>query len=253
MIEEQGCANLMQLSKHRGEDVSRDDFRPKKSLLRPQVNHASQLDNETLTKMAILGDSFSRRERLLREIMQKDSCSWDEANDKLIEIDTFNEEQYWTHTFPYRVGISAAFLASVFSTLMVFNQPIAKWYAVSVAGFVGEAQNLPDGVDDVDSMTVNQVGSWTWNWMEPMIGVASFVLLCCQFTRAQCVKLNLSPYTEAMLRSRANRVVAKYSNYDASMVRAWAKRLPPVGYDFMPKYRRHMYAPEKRRHNFRDA
>ena len=31
----------------------------------------------------------------------------------------------------------------------------------------------------------NEVGTWTWTWMEPMIGTASFALLCAQFARAQ--------------------------------------------------------------------
>merc|ERR1712187_678944 len=101
--------------------------------------------------------------------------------------------------------------------------PVAEWYGVNVAG-----ETLPDGVEQISSMTINQVGTWTWSWMEPMIGTASFVILCSQLARAQMWKLNMRPYTESMLRRRANRLARNYPEYDSGVVRAWAKHMPMV-------------------------
>merc|ERR1719401_1718311 len=129
---------------------------------------------------------------------------------------------------------------------MVFHRSCAQAYGEHVAG-----EQLPEGVQDVSELTTNQVGTWTWNWMEPMIGTASFVLLCLQFARAQSVKMNLRPYTESMLRWRANRVAREFPQYDGSMVRVWSRDLPHVNWNLMPLYRRHMYTAEKRNHNFR--
>merc|ERR1719420_788236 len=100
---------------------------------------------------------------------------------------------------------------------MVFCKPVAKWYGVQIVG-----EDLPEddiGQKEIEELTTNQVGAWTWSWMEPMIGTASFVLLCLQFARAQSVKMNLRPYTESMLRWRANRVARQFPQYDGSMVR----------------------------------
>merc|ERR1719468_1263673 len=106
---------------------------------------------------------------------------------------------------------------------MVFCKPVALWYGENVAG-----EELPEGVADISGLTTNQVGAWTWNWMEPMIGVASFVLLCCQFSRAQCAKMHMKTYGEQLLKWRADRLAARFPQYYKSMVRAWAKHMPSV-------------------------
>merc|ERR1712113_1137947 len=80
---------------------------------------------------------------------------------------------------------------------------------------------------------------WTWSWMEPMIGVASFVLLCCQFSRAQLRNMNMKTYGEHLLQWRAERLARSYPEYDRSMVKAWAKRMPRVGWNFFPVYQRY--------------
>lgn len=231
-----------------GKSCSRKEFRPTLDMVANQVNHASQLSNETLATTAIAGDAFAQRERLIREIMYVDDCTWDAAHDQLIKMDLFNEEHYWLHTMPYRCGIAVATLACVSSICLVFWKPVAQRYGERIAG-----EELPEGVADISTMTTNQVGSWTWTWMEPMIGTASFVLLCLQFARAQSVKLNMHPYTESMLRWRASRVATQYPSYDASMVRVWAKQMPRVDWKFMPKFRRRRYTPEMRTQNFRGA
>jgi len=246
LLEKQSCKNLLQLQEVGTGKATRTNFRPTQDMVGHQVNHVCQWNDDTLAQLAMGGDTYAQRERLIREIMQVDGCSWDRAHDKLIEMDEFNEQRYMAYTLPYRIGVSAALLAAIGSVLMVFQRSCAQLYGEKVAG-----EELPEGVKDTSEMTINQVGTWTWSWMEPMIGTASFVLLCLQFARAQSVKMNLRPYTETMLRWRANRVASQYPQYDGSMVRVWSRDLPVVNWNFNPMYKRHMYTLEQRSRNFR--
>lgn len=234
----------MHAAKH-GTAVSRDRFVPTLDLVADQVNHTMQLNNNTLASLAIVGDSFARKERLIREIMQVDKCSWDEAHEKLIEMDEYNERYYWFETIPYRVGMSAAAFGVIASILLVFHKPTAKLYATEVAG-----EDLPED-KDITTMTTNQVGAWTWEWMEPMIGVASFVILCLQCARSQMLKLRMSAYTAWMLKNRADRLTQQYPQYTGAIVRAWAIMLPRVSFSFFPAWKRVNYTAEHRRKNFR--
>eukprot|EP00929_Paragymnodinium_shiwhaense_P038303 TRINITY_DN20260_c0_g1_i9.p3 TRINITY_DN20260_c0_g1~~TRINITY_DN20260_c0_g1_i9.p3 ORF type:complete len:129 (-),score=24.58 TRINITY_DN20260_c0_g1_i9:135-521(-) len=114
---------------------------------------------------------------------------------------------------------------------LVFYAPLAQWFGTQVVG-----EEVPDGMDSIAEMTIPQVGTWTWAWMEPMIGTASFILLCAQLSRSHLLKMNMKSYADLVLQSRANRLAARYPMYDRSMVRAWAKHMPVVGVDFFPIY-----------------
>lgn len=210
---------------------SRMAYRPSVAYSEKQPTHVCELSHQSLAELAMIGDHCARRERLLREVMAVDNISWGQAHEVLNTFDRYNEKYYWIESMPYRIGITLAFVGGIASVLMVFWKPVAHWYGVNVAG-----EDLPDDIKDVDELTVNQVGTWTWGWMEPMIGVASFVLLCCQFTRAQVQKINMKTYSDRILQRRADRLAKAFPQYDKSMVRVWAKHLPKVGYDFFPTY-----------------
>jgi len=212
---------------------SRMSYRPTLEIAERQPTHVCELGHQTLAQLAILGSHPARRERLLREIMCVEGVSWGEAHKTLVKIDEHIERCYWLESLPYRVGITLAVLGAFAGVLLVFCKPIAYSYGTQVAG-----EELPEGVEDISELTVNQVGTWTWSWMEPMIGVASFVLLCCQFTRAQATKMNMKTYAEVLLAWRADRAAKKFPNYDRSMVRSWAKHMPRVGLNFFPIYER---------------
>eukprot|EP00927_Polykrikos_kofoidii_P020975 TRINITY_DN20000_c1_g1_i1.p1 TRINITY_DN20000_c1_g1~~TRINITY_DN20000_c1_g1_i1.p1 ORF type:complete len:397 (-),score=32.50 TRINITY_DN20000_c1_g1_i1:76-1092(-) len=245
-VDSKGHKNLLEVQAVQGRGVCRETFQPTLDMVAIQVNNACQLDSDTLVSLALSGDMYARRERLLREIMLVDKVSWDDAHDRLIEIDVFCEQYYWLQSMPYRIGVFLAVAGAVGSCLLVFNKSLSLSYAVGIAG-----EELPEGVEDISEMTYNQVGTWTWAWMEPMIGTASFVLLCLQFGRAHCAKMKLNTYTEMMLSWRVNRVAAQFPQYDHAIVRAWTSSMPPVGMNFMPRYRRQMFTPENRRKNFR--
>jgi len=213
---------------------SRMAYRPTLEYAEKQPSHVCELNHLSLAQLAMLGDHCARRERLLREVMAVDQITWGEAHEVLTSFDKYNEKYYWFETLPYRIAITLAFIGGVSSFVMVFWGPVAEWYGVNIVG-----ESLPETAESVDSMTFNQVGTWTWTWMEPMLGTASFVILCAQFTRAQASKMNMKTYSDRILQWRANRLSKKFPQYDASMLQAWAKHLPKVGYDFFPKYEAH--------------
>lgn len=249
LIERQGARNLMELqSVTQGSDTTDlETFRPSLDMVQNPTTAARHLDNYTISDRARSGCRFARRERLLRNIMNVDKVSWDEAHDQLIEMDKTNEEFYWLYSFPYRFGIIMAVGGAAGAVLMVFHGDVALWYAETVVG-----EGLPEGTESVKDMSVNQIGSWTWTWMEPMIGVGSFVLLCLQFSRLLTLKLNMNPYTETMMVFRGTRLANNYPRYDPAIVRSWAICMPQVDWKFMPRYRREMYTPENRLQNFRN-
>lgn len=51
-----------------------------------------------------------------------------------------------------------------------------------------------------------EVGSWSWNWMEPPLGTISFFLLCMQFAREQRVNIGIKPFTERLKLHQADKV-----------------------------------------------
>jgi len=212
---------------------ARDVLRPENDFVVLQPSHLSEMGHQVIAKLALVSNHASHRERLLREIMAVEACAWDQAHEVLAVMDQYNEQYYWIISLPYRLGISAAFVFGIAGCLLVFYKPAALWYAHNIV-----QEDLPEGVDDINTMTTNQVGTWTWNWMEPMIGTASFFLICCQFTRAQIRNLDIKPFTQRMVARRADRCAQRFPMYDKSVVRAWAKHMPVVGADFLPVYKR---------------
>jgi len=213
---------------------SRMAYRPSVEDAERQPTHVCEMSHQTLAELSMMGNHCAHRERLIREIMAVDGVPWESAHETLSKLDEHNEKYYWIESLPYRIGITCAVVGGVLGTLMVFCKPVALWYGENIAG-----EELPEGVKDISELTTNQVGSWTWSWMEPMIGVASFVLLCCQFSRAQLKKMNMKTYGEHLLQWRASRLTARHPDYDGSMVRAWAKHMPRVNMNFFPVYEKY--------------
>lgn len=66
-------------------------------------------------------------------------------------------------------------------------------------------------------------GSWSWAWMEPLIGQASFMLLTMQFARSQLTNMGLKPYSNWMRHRRANRLVARFKQYDPGLLKQFSE------------------------------
>jgi hypothetical protein len=86
-----------------------------------------------------------------------------------------------------------------------------------------EAFVTTDVPEPEDLETVLEVGSWSWNWMEPVMGQVSFFLLCLQFSRAQIEKLGFRPYTEKIKSIRAKRLAEAFPQYDSGVLMGYSK------------------------------
>jgi len=166
---------------------------------------------------------IDNQEQLLREIMRADGISRKEALEIMHRMCSHNNSWNRLYSAPYYVGIAVALFASVVSTALVFHPTVVELYASKVAG-----EDLPEGVEHVNAMTLNQVGAWSWTWVEPMIGMASFVLLCMQFARAQAGRVNLRCYKQLISGWRVHGTIRAFSRYNENVVGAWAKQLPLV-------------------------
>lgn len=75
--------------------------------------------------------------------------------------------------------------------------------------------------DDLE--TTLEVGSWTWNWMEPILGQVSFFLLCLQFSRSQIQNLGVKPYTDQVKLWRGKRLADAFPQYDSRVLIAYSQ------------------------------
>merc|ERR1719510_2943276 len=116
---------------------------------------------------------------------------------------------------PYKVGIATGVTAGVGCIPMVFSRDLAKWFN---SNFV-----TAEEATAADLETVWEVGSWTWGWMEPPLGTASFVLLAMQFIRAQMLNMSLAPYTEWVQNLRASRLSKQFPQYNKDVVEDFAR------------------------------
>ena len=73
-----------------------------------------------------------------------------------------------------------------------------------------------------DIETALEVGTWTWNWMEPVLGQVSFFILCMQFTRDRMQNIGWQPYTETVKNYRADRIIRLYPQYNERIMRDYA-------------------------------
>ncbi|EKX46541.1 hypothetical protein GUITHDRAFT_162980 [Guillardia theta CCMP2712] len=169
-----------------------------------------EMTNEQLLIFTSKGDSAACKERLLREIMAVDKVTWDDAHQRLFEIEESNSRGLGLFTMPYKTGIVVSVAAGLISVPMVFDLNTALWF--------NEQFVTTEVADAKDLETWLEVGSWTWGWNEPVLGTVSFVLLCLQFARNQMINLGAKPYTGALQQWRARRLCRAYPQYNASII-----------------------------------
>ena len=138
------------------------------------VNY-EEMDNQSLITIAHMNNHEACSEVLKRNIMAVDNVGYDDACKKFKEIAAKNREGMLLAAMPYQVGFALAGTAAFCSIPLVFDLNTAMWFNENfVTTDVPEPQDLE---------TFLEVGSWTWNWMEPPLGQISFFLLCLQFSR----------------------------------------------------------------------
>jgi hypothetical protein len=185
--------------------------------------HYFEFSNEVLLGAALSGDQEAREERLIREIMVVDNCSWDDAQPRFAEIVAANRNGLFLATLPYKLGIASALILGFGSIPMIFHLDTALVF--------NEAYVTTDVPEDKDLETPLEVGSWTWNWMEPPLGQMSFFLLCLQYARAQLGNLGAKPYTAWFLQRRATRLSGEYPQYCSAIVESFSEGDPLSSHD----------------------
>lgn len=148
---------------------------PSLGVARAMPNGFSEMENGPLIVIAEMGNHKARCEVLRRHIMMIDNVDYDDATTTLNEIEKKNRKNIIWAVLPYQIGIATALITGIGAIPMVFSVDIALWFNHH---FV--TMEIP-GESDLD--TALETGAWTWNWMEPVLGTASFTLLCLQFSR----------------------------------------------------------------------
>jgi hypothetical protein len=174
--------------------------------------------NDVLLTAAIMGDQEAREERLIREIMAVDGVSWHDAQPRFDEIEAANRRGLFMSTLPYKMGVFTALLFGFGSIPMIFELNTALWF--------NEAYVTTDVPEARDLETPLEVGSWTWNWMEPPLGQMSFFILCLQYARSQLQNMGARPYTQWYLKKRAERLANEFPQYSPHILDAYSEGDP---------------------------
>lgn len=173
------------------------------------------MDNDALVVLGRMGIHGANKEILKRHIMAVDQVSYDTAEITYAKISEANKDYMFMLALPYQIGIVTAVTMGVLSLPMVFHYGTAEWFNQSYV--------TTDVPDEKDLETYLEVGSWTWNWMEPVLGTLSFTLLTFQFSRAQLDNLGIKPYTHKVKQWRAERLAEKFPQYDVNVIIAYSK------------------------------
>mmetsp|Transcript_4166 Transcript_4166/g.6074 ORF Transcript_4166/g.6074 Transcript_4166/m.6074 type:complete len:283 (-) Transcript_4166:246-1094(-) len=190
---------------------------PSLDLAKSMKTKYEEMDNDHLVIMANMDSppiKGAREEVLKRHIMSIDEVDYETACNTFKKIEARNKEYSSIVTMPYKIGIFMGVTGGFASFPLCFDLNTARWFNEH---FV--TTDVPE-VHDLE--TVLEVGSWTWNWMEPPLGQISFFLLCLQFSRAQIQNLGLRPYTEMIKSKRAQRVCSEFAMYDEEIITAYS-------------------------------
>mmetsp|Transcript_17220 Transcript_17220/g.22392 ORF Transcript_17220/g.22392 Transcript_17220/m.22392 type:complete len:269 (-) Transcript_17220:328-1134(-) len=187
-----------------------------------------EFSNEALALAARSPDAHdAHQERLVREIMAVDNIDYGKACIKMKEIFRVNAESSKYLLLPMYAGLWSCGIAAVTCVPLVFDHTIAEAFA----NFVGAEREHELSAN----ASIATVGEWSWDWMEPLIGTASFVILCLQLGRSAALSLALRPYYELVCSFRANSLADKYPQYTRSIVKDFGRSQPFGGTKFNPE------------------
>jgi len=138
--------------------------------------------------------------------MSVDDVEYDAAEETVTEIANERKRLFVFEYLPYHTGMAAALGGGLISFPMIFHGDTVLWF--------NDKFVTTDVPDMKDLETFLEVGSFSWSWMEPIVGQVSFVLLVLQFARSQAINLGLKPYGDKMMSKRSKRMIKKYPQYD---------------------------------------
>ena len=177
----------------------------------------AQYGNDILVLLSDNGDDDASAERMIRDIMAVDGVDRAAAEPRLAELQVSAKSGLFLSRLPYRIGIAAALIAGFGSIPMCFDLHTTLWF--------NEGYVTTDVPEAKDLETWLEVGSWSWNWMEPPLGQASFFLLCLQYSREQMKNIGMKPYTEWLKSRRAAKLCEKYPEYNTLVLSSFSNSI----------------------------
>jgi len=182
------------------------DSKPTVAYAKGMPRSFSAMRHEQILQLCVEGSHQARREALVRNVMTVDNVEHDDAAKVVSKISEENRSHMYLEYLPYHTGIATAGIFGAVSFPMVFQKETVLWFNDKfVTAEVPESADLE---------TILEVGSFSWSWMEPIIGQASFIFLVLQFVRSQAINLGLKPYGHKILGVRSKRMCKKYPQYD---------------------------------------
>ena len=204
--------------------------KPSIEYARQQPREVFHLSNEALAIAARDSESHDlHQERLIRDIMAIDNVQYEGAAEKMKEVFSANRRGL-TMVLPLEAGCVLFAGLSMVCFPLVFHFETSQAFADFVMASYDE---IPETGRWREHGLAN-TGSWSWTWMEPIIGTASFSILCLQLLRNQMKKLALRPYTNLIRSRRANRLAGLYPQYTRSIVKDFGRSQPLRGRKYNP-------------------
>uniref|UniRef100_A0A7S1ZDC1 Uncharacterized protein n=1 Tax=Trieres chinensis TaxID=1514140 RepID=A0A7S1ZDC1_TRICV len=191
------------------------DGKPTLAYVKAMPMDYSSMRHEQIFQLAAEGHAGARQEMLIRTIMATDSVEYDDAVKTFEKIAADNRKGMFWQYMPHKLGFFSAITAGTLSIPLVFHYPtVEKFNELYVTAEVPQPSDLD---------TWLEVGSWSWAWMEPLIGQASFFLLAMAFARAQLINMGIKPFTGYLRDRRAQLLVKKYSKYQPTVLEAFSR------------------------------
>jgi len=175
----------------------------------------SSLKHEDILQLAAEKVPEATREMLIRNIMSVDNKEYDAAKETFDDIAEDHMKDLLFIYIPQKAGLVTAIVGACGSIPLVFHLPTVSWF--------NEKYVTADVPQPEDLETWLEVGSWSWAWMEPVLGQASFFLLAMAFARNQLLNMGIMPFTNLLHDKRAQRLVAKYPRYDSAALTSFSK------------------------------
>lgn len=191
-------------------DEEHSDFDP----ARPFKNY----NQEGLYLLRVVHDvELAHEEYLLRDIIEKDKVDEITATKRIEYIRSKTERRLNYHLLPYWAGLTTVGAFGCVAVPLVYSKTAALWFNEN---YVTTDVPPPD-----DLGTYLEVGSWTWNWMEPWTGTFAFVILCANYSKTFIKKLGLKPYSQMMQQRRISLVSSEFPQYDPLAVEGFVKHI----------------------------
>jgi hypothetical protein len=134
-----------------------------------------EMENASLVALGAMADNNACREMLIRHIMAVDEISYEVASWKFLDIEEQNHKNMYLLALPFQLGVGGCLGAGLISIPLVFHLPTVEYFNLHYV----TAEHPP--LKELE--TILEVGGWSWAWMEPCLGVCTFVLLCMQYMR----------------------------------------------------------------------